>query len=180
MRAMSWRRQAALWVVLGKCRQYLTWGSICLANACKKTVFGEDLLYEQWHDLSDPTESRSCANGVHREMKIRTQYSFATKLATSNFIDQEITSWIEGLRPRGTPVQIDLRSLNDRTPTNRKLKQKVDKMAEEINRRMDSNSLTQAKVSQLTYAMNANQFQKQSRLKSGFWKIGISGWSGLS
>jgi len=92
---------------------------------------------------------RSCANGVHRELKIRTQYSFATKLATSNFIDQEITSWIEGLRPRGTPVQIDLRSLNDRTPTNRKLKQKVDKMAEEINRRMDSNSLTQAKIVKL-------------------------------
>ncbi|CBY24256.1 unnamed protein product [Oikopleura dioica] len=99
--------------------------------------------------MSDPSDSRSCANGVHRELKIRTQYSFATKLATSNFIDQEITSWIEGLRPRGTPVQIDLRSLNDRTPTNRKLKQKVDKMAEEINRRMDSNSLTQAKIVKL-------------------------------
>ncbi|CAG5098602.1 Oidioi.mRNA.OKI2018_I69.XSR.g15813.t1.cds [Oikopleura dioica] len=98
---------------------------------------------------------RSCANGVHRELKIRTQYSFATKLATSNFIDQEITSWIEGLRPRGQPVQIDLRSLNERTAMNRKLKQKVDKMAEEINRRMDSNSLTQAKSCEKIVVMDA-------------------------
>lgn len=78
-------------------------------------------------------------------MKIRAQYNGKTQLVIPIFMDEEVTSWVQRLRPLETQ-EVDMRALNLHNPMYKKLKMKVDRLEKELEARMDQNSLTVSKV----------------------------------
>ena len=84
--------------------------------------------------------------GFHKSLKIRAQYNGKTQLVIPVFMDEEVTSWVQRLRPLETQ-EVDMRALNLHNPMYKKLKMKVDKLERELEAKMDQNSLTVSKVS---------------------------------
>jgi hypothetical protein len=88
---------------------------------------------------------KNCTEGIHKILKIRTQFCSKTQLAVSNFMDPEITQWVERLRPLEYQ-EIDVDSLNPESNMTKRLRQKIDKIVSDLNGKMDTNSVTVSKV----------------------------------